>query len=93
MLLADGTVLDAGEVMSVAQVLADAWRLGKGGRLLAVDPVSDAHTGLAMAAGWLAALAVPLVVDGSVVIVAHEDPALRTSRMEIEHVSAVSKEQ
>jgi hypothetical protein len=46
-----------------------------------------------MAAGWLAALAVPLVVEGSVVIVAHEDPALRTSRMEIEHVSAVSKEQ
>ena len=93
MLLADGTVLDAGEVMSVAQVLADAWRLGKGGRLMAVDPVPDAHTGLGTATGWLAALAVPLIVDGSVVIVADEDPALRASRSEIERVSAISKEQ
>lgn len=92
MLLADETVLDAGEVMSVAQVLADAWRLGQGGRLMAVDPVPDAHTGLGTAAGWLAALAVPLVVNGSVVIVADEDLALRASRAEIERVSAVSKE-
>ena len=92
MLLADGTVLDAGEVMSVAQVLADAWRLGQGGRLMAVDPVPDAHTGLGTAAGWLAALAVPLAVNGSVVIVADEDLALRASRAEIERVSALSKE-
>ena len=93
MLLADGTVLDAGEVMSVAHVLADAWRLGNGGRLMAIDPVPDALTGLATAAGWLATFAVPLVVDGSVVIVADEDPSLRPTRIEIERVTAVSTEQ
>ena len=91
LLLADGTVLDAGEVMSVSQVLADAWRLSTGGRLMAVDPVPDAHTGLATAAGWLAAFAVPLVVEGSVVIVADEDPSLRATRVEIERISSISK--
>jgi hypothetical protein len=60
---------------------------------MAIDPVPDALTGLATAAGWLAAFAVPLVVEGSVVIVADEDPSLRPTRIEIERVTAVSTEQ
>lgn len=90
MLLTDGTTLDAADVLAVAQVLADAWRLGRGGRLLAVDPVTDAGTGLADLAGWFAALPVPLACDGSVVLVAHADQAKRADRIRAEQVTAVA---
>lgn len=89
-LLSDSTVLDAAEVLSVAQVLADAWRVGPGGRLMAIDPVPDSATGLANAAGWFAALPVPLATDGSVVLVANEERERRAERLRSERVTAIA---
>jgi len=90
MLLPEGLTLDADEVLSIAQVLADAWRLGPGGRLMAVDPVPDCATGLGDTAGWFAALPVPLVTRGSVVLVSHEVHEDRTARMRDERVTALA---
>ena len=56
-----GSTMSQQEVFDVARTRAADWGLGAGGRLLASD-------GIDLMDGWLAALAVPLVADGSVVL-------------------------
>jgi uncharacterized protein (TIGR03089 family) len=59
--LSDGTVLTQAEVADRAAELASQWSLGTGGRLLATERTGGRD-------GWLAALAVPLAMGGSVVL-------------------------
>jgi uncharacterized protein (TIGR03089 family) len=59
--LADGTVLTQAEVAGRAAGLAAQWSLAPGGRLLATERTGGRD-------GWLAALAVPLAMGGSVVL-------------------------
>ena len=56
-----GSTMSQQEVFDVARTRAADWGLGAGGRLLASD-------GIDLVDGWLAALAVPLVADASVVL-------------------------
>ena len=56
-----GSTMSQQEVFDVARTRAADWGLGAGGRLLASD-------GIDLMDGWLAALAVPLVADASVVL-------------------------
>jgi uncharacterized protein (TIGR03089 family) len=62
-LLSDGHVLTQSEVLAAARDRAERWGLVAGGRLLAAE-------GLDAGDAWMAALAVPLSVEGSVVLVA-----------------------
>ncbi len=57
-----GRTLSQDEVLADASALARSWGLDRGGRLLAADDAVD---------GWLAALAVPLAVEASVVLASH----------------------
>lgn len=57
-----GETLDHAALLAVARSRGTAWGLAPGGRLLADDAVSGADA-------WLAALAVPLACDASVVLV------------------------
>lgn len=59
---AGGTTLDQSAVLDRARTLATGWGLEPGGRLLVDDSVADEEA-------WLAALAVPLVSGGAVVLV------------------------
>jgi uncharacterized protein (TIGR03089 family) len=61
LMLADGTVLTQADVAERATALASQWSLARGGRLLATDRTDGLD-------GWLAALAVPLAIGGSVVL-------------------------
>lgn len=94
-LLDNGRVLSAGDVMAHSADLADAWRLAAGGRLLAVDPVADPRAtdptrALGSAVGWLAVSSVPLAATASVVLVSNEDPARRDDRMAAERATALA---
>jgi len=87
--LSDGGRLTASEVMHRARDLAAGWGLEPGGRLLAVDPLATSvWPGAEDATGWLACLAVPLAVGGSVVLVSAEDRRLRDRRFADEHATA-----
>jgi uncharacterized protein (TIGR03089 family) len=57
----DARTLSQGEVLDVARERASVWGLEPGGRLLADDRLDHLD-------GWLAALAVPLAADASVVL-------------------------
>ena len=58
-----GSTLTQREVLDIARVRASDWGVAAGGRLLVTD-------GIDLLDGWLAALAVPLVADASVVLAA-----------------------
>ena len=77
-----GAVWSQEDVLAQAREAATRVGLADGGRLLTVaDP--------AWPDGLLALLAVPLVVGGSVLVVAHEDVARREARVESERVTGV----
>jgi uncharacterized protein (TIGR03089 family) len=76
-LLVDDGALSHSEVLALATQRAAQWGLAPGGRLLA----DDAATGLD---AWLAALAVPLAIDGSTVLVRGDGASIA----EQEHVTA-----
>jgi uncharacterized protein (TIGR03089 family) len=81
---ADDPAIDGGsraELVAAASARAEQLELGPGARLL----YDRAWTG---PADWIDAVVAPLVVGGSVVLVANADPAKRARRIEQEQVTA-----
>ncbi len=74
LVLPDGTALSQRETLTAARELAERSGLPVGGRLLTARGPDTAD-------GLLAALAVPIAVSGSVVLVAAGDPATAVSRL------------
>lgn len=82
---AQGSDWTAAEVLDHARALADRHGLQPGARVLAATSRSDA----AGTDAWLAPLALPLVVSGSVVLVSGEAGTDRSARLAAERITDV----